>query len=91
MNGKDLINAVAEKAGMTKKDAAAAVSATFDIIQDTMASGQEVQIQGFGTFKVAARAARVGRNPQTGEEVAVAAKKAPVFKPGNTLKASVND
>ena len=90
MNGKDLINAVAEKAGMTKKDAAAAVSATFDIIQDTMASGQEVQIQGFGTFKVAARAARVGRNPQTGEEVAVAAKKAPVFKPGNTLKASVN-
>lgn len=89
MNKTELIGAVAEKAQMTKKDAEKAVNAVLASIEDAMASGDKVQLVGFGTFEVRARAARTGRNPQTGKEIKIAATKVPAFKPGKALKDSV--
>ncbi len=89
MNKVELINAVAA-AGLTKKDAAAAVDAVFAAIGDALAEGESVQLMGFGTFGVKQRAAREGRNPRTGETVKIAASKVPVFKPGTILKKKVN-
>lgn len=89
MNKTDLIAAVAERTELTKKDAGNAVNAVFDLISETLASGDSVQLIGFGNFEVRDRAARKGRNPQTGEEIDIPASKTPAFKPGKQLKESV--
>lgn len=86
MNRSDLIAKVAEKCNMTKKDATLAVDAVFDSITESLKSGEKVQLIGFGNFEVRQRAARKGRNPQTGAEIEIAASKVPAFKPGKALK-----
>ena len=88
-NKADLIDGVASKSGLTKKDATAAVEALFEVVTETLASGERVQIIGFGSFEVRDRAARKGRNPQTGEEIEIPATKVPAFKAGKGLKDSV--
>ena len=89
MNKTELINSVAEAAGLTKKEATKAVEAVFDTIQATLAKGEKVQLIGFGNFEVRERAARKGRNPQSGEEIEIAASKVPAFKAGKALKDAV--
>ncbi len=89
MNKAELINAVAEKAGLSKKDAELAVNAVIDSITETLAKGGKVQLVGFGGFEVKERAARMGRNPQSGEEIQIPASKMPVFKAGKALKDAV--
>ena len=88
-NKQELVNDVATTTGLTKKDATAAVDAVFASIQDTSAKGDKVQLIGFGNFEVRTRAARKGRNPQTGEEIEIAASKIPAFKPGKALKDAI--
>ncbi len=90
MNKTELVAAVAEKAGLTKKDAEAAVKAFTDVVSAQLKKGDKVQLVGFGTFEVSKRAAREGRNPQTGAVMKIAASKAPKFKPGKALKDLVN-
>nr|WP_076346846.1 HU family DNA-binding protein [Alicyclobacillus vulcanalis] len=82
----ELINRVAEETGLKKKDAEAAVNKVFEIIEKALANGEKVQIIGFGTFETRSRAARSGRNPQTGEVIEIPASTVPAFKPGNKLK-----
>ena len=89
MNKAELIAAVAEKTGLSKKDTEAVVSASLEVITDTLAQGEKVQLVGFGSFETKARAARIGRNPRTKEEIKIPASKVPVFKPGKALKDSV--
>ena len=90
MNKVGLIEAVMKAAGIeVKKQAAAAVDAVFDIITKTMARGEEVAIAGFGTFRVAKRAARMGVNPRTGEKIQIAASVKPKFRAGKVLKEAV--
>ena len=89
MNKADLINAVAEKTGLSKKDTEAAVAATFDVVAETLASGEKVQLVGFGSFEVKSRSARMGRNPHTKEQIEIPASKVPVFKAGKALKDTV--
>ena len=89
MNKTELINAVAEKADMSKKDAEAAITAMVEAITEALVEGEKVQLVGFGSFEVKRRAERVGRNPQTKEEIRIPAAKAPVFKPGKPLKDAV--
>ena len=89
-NKQELVNDVATTTGLTKKDATAAVDAVFASIQDTLAKGDKVQLIGFGNFEVRTRAARKGRNPQTGAEIEIAAAKAPAFKAGKDFKEAVN-
>ena len=89
MNKVELIAAVADKAGMSKKDAEKAVAAVFSSITDALADGGKVQLIGFGTFEVRERAARTGRNPQTKEIIPIAASKQPVFKAFLALKNAV--
>ncbi len=89
MNKGDLISSVANKIDITKKDAEKAVNAVFETIQETMATGEKVQLIGFGTFEVRERKARKGRNPQTGEEIDIAAAQVPAFKAGKALKDAV--
>nr|WP_218843233.1 HU family DNA-binding protein [Sporosarcina sp. JAI121] len=84
-----MITSVAEAAELTKKDATKAVEAVFDTIQSTLAKGDKVQLIGFGNFEVRERAARKGRNPQSGEEIDIAASKVPAFKAGKALKDAV--
>jgi len=90
MNLDDLKGAVADKAELTKADASKAISALFDSIQDTLSQGEKVAIPGFGTFEVADRPARQGRNPQTGAAIEIAASKAAKFKAGKGLKDALN-
>jgi len=90
VNKTELVANVADKAGLTKKDAEKAVNALFDSVQKALVEGDKVQLIGFGTFEVKARAARKGRNPQTGAEIEIAASKNPVFKAGKALKDAVN-
>ena len=89
MNKTELVNAVAGQAELTKQDAAKAVDALFKTISDTLSKEEKIQLIGFGTFEVRERAARTGRNPQTGEEMQIAASKVPAFKPGKELKEAV--
>ncbi|WP_240376515.1 HU family DNA-binding protein [Bacillus piscicola] len=91
MNKTDLINSVAEQADISKKDASKAVDAVFDSITETLKSGDKIQLVGFGSFEVRERAARKGRNPQTGEEIEIPATKNPAFRPGKQLKDAVNE
>ncbi|SES87612.1 bacterial nucleoid protein Hbs [Oceanobacillus limi] len=86
MNKTELVSAVAEKSELSKKDATAAVEAVFESISDSLKEGEKVQLIGFGNFEVRERAARTGRNPQTGEEIQIPASKVPAFKPGKQLK-----
>ena len=90
MNKAELVAAVADKAELTKKDAEKAVKAFVDVVTEELKKGEEVQVVGFGTFKVAERAARGGRNPHTGEPMSIAASKAPKFKAGKALKDALN-
>lgn len=89
MNKTELITAVQEAAGLSKKDATAAVNETFNAIEGALSKGDKVQLIGFGNFEVRERAARKGRNPQTGAEIEIAASKTPAFKPGKALKDAV--
>ena len=89
MNKAELINAVAEKAEVTKKVAGEVVDAVFGAIEGALIGGEKVALVGFGTFEVRDRAARTGRNPQTGEEIQIAATRMPVFSAGKTLKEAV--
>ncbi|AZB43344.1 MULTISPECIES: non-specific DNA-binding protein Hbs [Bacillaceae] len=89
MNKTELINAVAEASELSKKDATKAVESVFDTILDALKDGDKVQLIGFGNFEVRERAARKGRNPQTGEEIEIPASKVPAFKPGKALKDAV--
>ena len=86
MNKAELIAAVAEKAGLSKKDAEAAVNAALDAITAALQEGDKVQLVGFGSFEVKSRAARTGRNPKTKEAIEIPASKVPVFKAGKALK-----
>ena len=90
MNKKELITAIAEETGMTKKDVATVVDAVFDKITAAMVAGDKVQLMGFGTFETRERGERTGKNPRTGESVTIAACKAPAFKAGKALKDAVN-
>ncbi|MDP2873286.1 MAG: HU family DNA-binding protein [Bacillota bacterium] len=91
MNRAELVTAIAGKSGLQKKDAERATGAMFEVIEEALAQGDKIVISGFGSFEVRDRAARTGRNPQTGEEIQIAATKVPVFKPGKTLRAAVQD
>ena len=88
-NKAELVSNVANATGLTKKDATAAVDAVFSSIQASLAKGEKVQLIGFGNFEVRQRAARKGRNPQTGQEIQIPASKVPAFKPGKALKDAV--
>lgn len=90
MNKNDLIGAVAETSGLSKSQAASAVESVFDSISSALKKGDEVRLVGFGTFSVAKRKASTGRNPRTGEPMAIKASKQPKFKAGKGLKDSVN-
>ena len=89
MNKTELINAVAEKTELSKKDATNAVDAVFEVITGSLQDNEKVQLIGFGNFEVRERAARKGRNPQTGEEIEIPASNVPAFKPGKALKDAV--
>jgi len=86
MKKAELIDAVATKSELTKQDTKKAVDALFETISNTLANEEKIQLIGFGTFEVRERAARTGRNPQTGEEMTIPASKVPAFKPGKELK-----
>ncbi|MNI87937.1 DNA-binding protein HU [compost metagenome] len=86
MNKSDLIAKVAESSELSKKDATKAVEAVFEAITEALQGGDKVQLVGFGNFEVRERSARKGRNPQTGEEIEIAASKVPSFKPGKALR-----
>ncbi|HED35071.1 MAG TPA: HU family DNA-binding protein [Gammaproteobacteria bacterium] len=90
MNKSELIQAIAEQTSLSKADAKNALNATLTSIQNTLARGESVVLTGFGNFEVRQRAARTGRNPKTGEAVAIKASKAPAFKAGKVLKEAVN-
>ena len=90
MNKTELVAAIADKSGLSKKDAEKALKAFTDTVADELKKGEKVQLVGFGTFDVAKRAAREGRNPQTGAAMKIAASKAPKFKAGMALKTAVN-
>ena len=89
MNKAELINAAAEKAGLSKKDTETAINAAIDAISAALAQGDKVQLVGFGSFEVKKRAACIGRNPKTKETIQIPASKVPVFKPGKALKDAV--
>lgn len=91
MNKTELIAAMAEQAQISKKDAEAALKAFTDVVANELKANGKVQLVGFGTFEVSERAAREGRNPQTGETMTIAASKAPKFKAGKALKDMINE
>lgn len=91
MNKTEFIAAIAEKAELSKKDAEKALKAFTDVVEEELKKGEKIQLVGFGTFEVSERAAREGRNPQTGETMTIAASKAPKFKAGKALKDLVNE
>ena len=90
MNKTELVAAVAEQAGLSKKDAEAALKAFSDVVAGALKKGEKVQLVGFGTFEVSERAAREGRNPRTGKSIKIKACKSPKFKAGKALKDLVN-
>ena len=88
-NKAELVDLVAKKTQLTKKDVSATVEALFETIQEALKAGEKVQVIGFGNFEVRERAARKGRNPQTGKEIKIKASKVPAFKAGKALKDAV--
>ncbi|NPV71085.1 MAG: HU family DNA-binding protein [Firmicutes bacterium] len=89
MNKAELVSAVAEKTGITKKDTEKVINSTVDAIQEALSKNDKVSLVGFGTFEVRQRAARKGRNPKTGEEISIEATKVPVFRAGKALKDTI--
>ena len=90
MNKTELVSAIAENAGLTKKDSEKVLKAFVDVVTEELKKGEKVQLVGFGTFEVSERPAREGINPQTKEKIEIAASKAPKFKAGKALKDAVN-
>lgn len=90
MNKTELVSAIAEKSGLSKTDSEKALNALTDAVTSELKNGGKVQLVGFGTFEVSERAARTGKNPQTGEPLEIAACKAPKFKAGKALKDALN-
>ncbi len=90
MNRMELVAAIAEKSELSKKDAEKALKAFTDVVAEELKKGEKIQLVGFGTFEVSERAAREGRNPQTGETMTIAASKSPKFKAGKALKDALN-
>lgn len=90
MNKSELVESMAHKTGLTKKDSEAALNAFVESVTEALKKNDKVQLVGFGTFQIRNRAARKGRNPQTKEEIRIPASKAPVFKAGKALKDTVN-
>ena len=90
MNKAELIAAVAEQTGLSKKDSERAVNATFEAIKTTVEAGEKVQLVGFGAFDVKTRDARIGRNPKTTEEIKIPASRVPVFKAGKAFKDAID-
>lgn len=90
MNKKELIKAISEKLGVTQKAAGEQVDAIIEVITEALAKGEDVALTGFGKFSVTERAAREGRNPQTGETIQISASKSPKFKASKTLKDMIN-
>jgi len=90
MSKQELVELIAEKAGLTKADATRAIDATFEAIKGVLVKGDKITVPGFGTFSVGERAAREGRNPQTGEKVKIAASKSAKFKAASALKEALN-
>ena len=90
MNKAQLVAAIAEKTNLTKKDAEKALDAFEEVVTETLAKGDKIQLVGFGTFETVEHAARTGINPQTKEAIEIEASKAPKFKPGRSLKDAVN-
>ena len=90
MNKTELVDAIAKKTELSKKDAEKALKAFTDVVAEELAKGEKIQLVGFGTFEVAERPAREGRNPRTGEPMPIAASKAPKFKAGKALEDTVN-
>ena len=90
MNKTELVAAMADKAGVSKKDAEASLKAFTEVVAEELKKGEKIQLVGFGTFEVSKRSARTGRNPRTGEEMKIKASKAPKFKAGKALKDLVN-
>ena len=88
-NKAELVDRVAKKTQLSKKDVSATVEALFETIQEALKAGEKVQVIGFGNFEVRERAARKGRNPQTGKEIKIKASKVPAFKAGKALKDAV--
>jgi DNA-binding protein HU-beta len=89
MRKQDLVKSVSGATNMSESQVSNVVQATFDAISDALASGEEVTITGFGSFRISERGAREGRNPQTGERITIAARKSPSFRPGTQLKRAV--
>ena len=90
MNRAELVAAMAERTGLSKKDSEAALNAFAAVVPEELKKGEKIQLVGFGTFEVSERGAREGRNPQTGETMTIAACKAPKFKAGKALKDTIN-
>ena len=90
MNKAELVAAIAENAGLSKKDSEKALAAFVSVVTDELKKGEKVQLVGFGTFEVSARPARTGRNPQTKQTITIPASKAPKFKAGKALKDMIN-
>ena len=90
MSKQELVNFIADKAGLSKKDAEAALAGFVDGVKSSLKKGDSVTLVGFGTFSVSKRGARTGRNPQTGASINIPARNAPVFKAGKALKEAVN-
>ncbi|WP_461613865.1 HU family DNA-binding protein [Clostridium sp. Marseille-QA1073] len=90
MNKSELITSMAEKSGLTKKESEVALKAFIESVEEALGKGEKVQLVGFGTFETRERAARMGRNPRTKEEIEIPASKAPVFKAGKEFKDIVN-
>ena len=90
MNKQELIAAIANRTELSKKDAEKALKAFTEVVEEELKKGEKIQLVGFGTFEVSERAAREGRNPQTGETMQIAASKSPKFKAGKALKDAIN-
>jgi len=90
MNKTEFVSAIASESGLTKVDSEKALNATTEAIKSALAKGESIQLIGFGTFSVSERSARTGRNPQTGKEIQIAAKKVAKFKPGKALDEAIN-
>lgn len=89
MNKSELVQAVSDRTELSKKETSAAVDAVFDVIAEALGNGEKVQLVGFGNFEIRERAARTGRNPQTGETIEIAASKIPAFRAGKTLREGI--
>ena len=90
MNKTELVAAIAEESGLSKKDAEKALKAFTSVVEKELKKGEKIQLVGFGTFEVSERAARTGKNPRTGEQIEIAAAKTPKFKAGKALKDALN-